>query len=278
MKCAWNKLISILPLAVRNQIDKLGKDTGQEIRMIVNGKVILKTAKGEFVIEHTVRYDDLVYVINAASKYSPWTTRTISDGYLTAPGGHRIGICGRAVIQNGKMTGISEPSSLCIRIARDFPGISSGIGADYGSVLILGAPGSGKTTLLRDLIRRYPGYVAVVDEKEEIFPCINGSSVFDLATNVHVMTGADKPHGIDSVLRNMSPDVIAVDEITAKEDCEALINAGWCAVTLYATAHARNKQDLYNRKIYRPLAESGLFDTLIILDQNKQWHAERISQ
>lgn len=78
------------------------------------------------------------------------------------------------------------------------------------------------------------------------------------------------------LLRTMSPDVVAMDEITAKEDCDALIQAGWCGVKLLATAHAGGKNDLFSRPVYAPLAETGLFDTLIILQTDKSWTMERI--
>ena len=77
-------------------------------------------------------------------------------------------------------------------------------------------------------------------------------------------------------IRVMNPHIIAVDEITAKEDCDAMINAGWCGITLIATAHASSKHDYLERPIYRPLVECGLFNTLLILQPDKSWRTERI--
>ena len=74
----------------------------------------------------------------------------------------------------------------------------------------------------------------------------------------------------------MSPDTIAMDEITAKEECDALLHAGWCGVHLLATAHAGSKIDLFSRPVYRPIIESKLFETLIILQPDKSWHIERM--
>ena len=76
----------------------------------------------------------------------------------------------------------------------------------------------------------------------------------------------------------MSPNTIAVDEITATEDCNALINAAWCGVDLLATTHAGSKHDLYNRAVYRPLIENRIFQTLIILHPDKSWTAERMNK
>ena len=75
----------------------------------------------------------------------------------------------------------------------------------------------------------------------------------------------------------MGPDTIAVDEITAKEDCDALIQAGWCGVQLLATAHAANREDLFHRPVYKPLLQSGLFDTLVVMRPDKSFDTERIT-
>ena len=75
----------------------------------------------------------------------------------------------------------------------------------------------------------------------------------------------------------MGPETIAVDEITAAEDCQALLHAGWGGVRLLATAHAGGRRDLYQRPVYRPIIESRLFDTVVVLQQDKSWRTERMS-
>ena len=77
-------------------------------------------------------------------------------------------------------------------------------------------------------------------------------------------------------LRTMGPQCIAVDEITALEDCQALMSAGWCGVALLATAHAANFEDLRHRKVYQPLWNSGLFTKSIVLSRDKSWRVERM--
>lgn len=177
-------------------------------------------------------------------------------------------------MQNGCMTGLRTVRSLNIRVARDFPGIANDLAGLRGSVLILGRPGSGKTTLLRDLIRQLSikENVSVVDERGELFPV-----GFMPGQRTDVMTGCSKSHGIDTVLRTMGPDTIAVDEITAAEDCTALIQAGWCGVRLLATAHASGIADLRSRKVYGPLVEHRLFETAVILQTDKSFRTERMA-
>lgn len=276
MNCAWDAFISLLPQDMRQEVSKQGISPLQELRLRLGQPIeIILNGKSTWLSRKT-KPEDLSFVVNSASRYSPWSASTAAQGYITATGGHRVGICGVCVMQNGVMTGVSKVTSLCIRVAKDFPGVGNGCDVS-GSVLILGPPGSGKTTLLRDLIRRRSevssGSVAVVDERGELFPV---GADFYKGRRTDVVTGCGKSHGIEIALRTMGPSVIAVDEITAETDCEALLHAAWCGVDLMATAHAANVQDLLQRPIYKPLAESGVFQTVLVLARDKTWRRERI--
>lgn len=273
MLCAWNELLATLPVWMRREVDMLGKNTLQELRLRVN-------APPELVLSGAVRYldrqasrEDLNTCVNTATRYSPWAGSTAAMGYVTAPGGHRIGLCGEAVCRDGIVTGIREVSSLCIRVARDFPGIGKAAAALDGSILILGAPGWGKTTLLRDLAREIAGKdtVTVVDERGEIFP-----TGFTKGRRMDVLTGAPKSCGIEMALRTMGPAWIAVDEITAQEDCHALARAQGCGVRLLATAHAGSLEEFRLRPVYKSLLERHIFTNLLILRPDKSYRTERI--
>lgn len=272
MICGWQELMNILPQWMRRELEPYC-DTAQNIRLRMDANPEIQCSGGSEWLNQPVSLHDLNYVMNSASRYSPWTAASISQGYLTAPGGHRIGICGEAVMKEGSMTGIREPKSLCIRVARDFPGIADKLSDLNGSILILGAPGWGKTTLLRDLIRqksRKGKHLSVVDERRELFP-----TGFDRGERTEILTGCPKAQGMELLLRTMGPDIIAVDEITAKSDCEALRQAAWCGVTLIATAHASSLEDYLHRDVYSPLVRQNLFDHIVILHSDKQWHLER---
>lgn len=273
MRCAWDELLRVLPMWMRQDVDRLGKMAMQELRLRLGLPPELFCRDGSLVLDRVVTTEDLSFVINAASRYSPWNTATAAQGYLTAPGGHRIGICGEVVAQGGNIQGIRRVRSLCIRVARDFPGISKGI--PMGSVLILGKPGAGKTTLLRDLIRQRSesdiGSVAVVDERGELFP-----QGFSTGKRTDILTGCPKGEGILMLLRSMGPSTIAVDEITEEADALALMQAYGCGVELLATAHGSSAADLRNRPVYRKLLEAGIFETVVLLQSDKSWRAERI--
>ena len=279
MRCDWKSYVNLLPLWMREYVDKHSKEILLETRLRVGLPPELITMRGSVWMTRTVSKEDVNFCINTASRYSPWAASTISSGYVTASGGHRVGICGTAVIVNQQLTGVRDPTSVCIRVARDVIGIANPLVNISGSILIIGKPGSGKTTLLRDLIRQKsdkgPYSIAVIDEKNELFSGLCDG--FQTGKRTDVISGCPKNLGIEIALRNMGPGIIAVDEITAEEDCRALLHAGWCGVDLFATAHAANRRDLYSRLIYRPIVESGLFDTMVVLQPDKSWRLERMT-
>ncbi len=280
MRCAWQAYINLLLHWMRQDVDRLGKDDLQELRLRIGLPAQLVTQQGIYNIDRTVTNSDLAFVINNASNYSPWSATTISKGFLTAEGGHRIGICGVCTVNNSTMMGIHQPSSLCIRVSRDFYGISRNLSKLKASLLIVGPPGSGKTTLLRDLVRTISnskqGSVSVVDEREEIFPLVKGQACYTTGNSTDILSGCAKNIGINAVLRSMNPEWIAVDEITAEEDCQALLHAGWCGVKLIATAHAGSVKDLMSRPVYRTLISENLFSNIVIMQKDKSWKIERI--
>lgn len=275
MICAWDALLGILPLWLREDVDKLGKDRLQELRMRINGPPELLLDFRSVFLKRAVCREDISFVVNGASRYSPWAAVTIAKGYLTAPGGHRIGLCGEIVSKEGEITGIREISSLNIRVARDFPGIGKPVLSAKGSVLILGPPGWGKTTLLRDMVRQLSenACVAVVDERGELFP-----SGLPLGKRMDVLTGAPKKQGMEMVLRSMGPQWIAVDEITAEGDCEAILQAFGCGVNLIASAHGACIEDFYRRAVYKPLINHRIFETVYIMCPDKSFRTERMGR
>lgn len=273
MRCAWKELLGILPAWLRSDVDKLEKDHLQELRLRCNAPPELVMRSGVRYLSRTVSAEDIRFCVNAASRYSPWSAATASQGYITAPGGHRMGLCGEVVYQNGVITGMREVHSVCIRIARDFPGIGKEAAQYGGSILILGAPGWGKTTLLRDLTRLIAEHetVTVIDERGELFPV-----GIPRGKRMDILTGCPKPAGLDMAVRTMAPRYIAVDEITAEADTQSVIHAIGCGIRLLATAHASNAQDLLRRPVYRMLWENKVFERLIILHSDKSYHVERM--
>ena len=275
MTCAWKELLDIIPGKLAQQIDTFGKEKLLELRLRKDSPAELVLTDRVVRIGHRLTRQELEQCVNSASRYSPWTSATASKGFITAPGGHRIGLCGEAVVKDGAITAIKDLRSLCIRVARDIPGVCGSAEKFEGSVLILGAPGWGKTTLLRDLARSISSKhnVGVIDERSELFP-----EGFLPGCRMDILTGCPKVQGIEMMLRTMSPEYIAVDEITAQEDTVAILKAYGCGVRLLATAHADSLDSYRARVTYRPLTERKVFDTAVVLRSDRSFTAERIQK
>lgn len=279
MNCAWQAYLNLLPLWMRESIDEYGKEHLLELRMRQGEPPELVLLNGRKSLTKAVTKQDILFSINIASQYSPWASKTIEKGFITSQGGHRVGICGSVSNKEGKCATISGPTSLCIRVARNIPNISDKINITNQSVIIIGAPGCGKTTLLRDYTRNISNQgqtVCVIDQREEIFPKHENTFCFPIGLHTDVLSGCSKEDGIEMALRNMTPDIIAVDEITSMEDCCAIENAAWCGVKLIATAHAGSVEEFRQRPVYRTLIHNRIFQIVVILRKDKSYVVERI--
>ena len=221
-------------------------------------------------------------VLQCACHHSVYAySETIRQGYVTMEGGHRIGICGFGVTENGDVRTIKEPSSLNIRIARQVLGCAELLLPDLSaSTLVLGPPGSGKTTLLRDAVRllseKRRQTIGLVDERGELSAIANGMNQMDIGTRTDVMANVPKAKAIMMLLRAMTPTWIALDEITAAEDILAMEQAAYCGVRLLATAHGDGMEDLTRRPLYRRLMETGVFQQVVVLKRDKSYEVQEV--
>ena len=272
MRCAWEKLLSILPPTVARQLDTRDRQAAREIRLRLGAAPEINLGSTRRELVGAVSQEELKYTLNLASKYSPWCAATLAQGYLTAPGGHRIGVCGEGIFRQGQTEGFRSIRSLCVRVARDFPGVGEGL--EGTSILIIGAPGWGKTTLLRDLSRHLSSRetVSVVDERGELFP-----EGFETGQHMDILTGLPKPQGVEMVLKTMGPAYIAVDEITSEADSLAVLQAASCGVRLLATVHGAGLSDLRQRPMYRRLLEAGVFRQILVLSRDQSYRRERVT-
>ena len=220
---------------------------------------------------------ELGFVLEAATGASVHSASSrLAEGFITAKGGFRVGLCGAVGLSGGEPGGFTSVSSAAIRISREHKGACVPIidsvysGGEVRSTLIISPPGAGKTTLLRDLVRYISDAaggprVGLCDERSEIAAFFDGEPTMDVGRRTDVLDGCPKARAVSMLLRSMNPGVIAIDEITAEEDAEAMTRAAHCGVKLIATAHAASRTELAERPIYRALLASGVFEELIII-------------
>lgn len=193
-----------------------------------------------------------------ASKSSVYSVEEeIRNGYITIEGGHRIGICGSAVIKDGHITFIKDISALNYRLAREVKGAADKVideiynNGQVKNTLIISPPGAGKTTMLRDIVRSlsYRGVrVCVVDERREIAAMHSGRTDFDIGPLSTVFSGAPKAAGMLMMLRSMSPEVMVTDEIGTAADVRAaakIINSG---IKIITSIHGYGYEQVCRRK------------------------------
>lgn len=271
----WNAAAVLLPMNLRRVVERLSweeKEECEEIRLRVGQPMTVRIGATERqVASEPVTSADLCAVVEAASRSSYHAVRNaLAGGYIAAPEGVRVGICGTAVMEGGNAVGIRPYSSLLIRIPREVSGCADDVWpvvshGGFQSLLIVSPPGGGKTTLMRELVRRFSGEgytVSVADERGEI----SGGGVFDLGARTDVMTGVPKAQAVNMMLRAMNPQIIAMDEVTAPEDARALLRAVGCGVGLLATIHAADITDVRRSETGSRLLTEGVFSRYVVVE------------
>lgn len=296
-----DELLKIFSLKLRVVLGKLEIDFNalQEIRLRINCPLLVNYQNREYFVSYDAKLindsangiiitmNEIKETMEYISNYSLYAfEEEIRQGFITISGGHRIGITGKTIIQDDAIKGIKHISYINVRLAHQVKGCGDLVlpylinnrACGIYHTLIISPPRCGKTTLLRDIIRQLSDgskelkgmNIGVVDERSEIGACYMGIPQNDLGIRTDILDCCPKAKGMMMLIRSMSPQVIAVDEIGSREDLEAIDHVISCGCKLIATVHGSSIEDIKSKPVLGELLEKKLFERYVILNNVKE--------
>ncbi len=253
---------SILEIAVEKQISFINEirlHSGSFVTLIANSRNI-KTD----IMLYQSDIEQILDLICDGSLYAHFDT--IREGYVSLGKGIRAGICGRASVENGSLRGVSEISSINIRLPKRIFHSADLLfnllkeNEFSKSVILYSRPGVGKTTILRELIylissENIPIRNAVIDTREEITPFMERELI-----SSDIFISYPKGLAIEIATKSMTPEIIICDEISSQSEADAVLKASNSGVKLIASAHADSFEELCSKEILKDLFSHKVFD------------------
>lgn len=270
-------ILKILPIHIKDEILKLKNiDKITEIRLRAHKCMYIYFGLIEEKIDIKISLSDLVLILKNISSNSIYSVQNdINNGFITIPGGHRIGVVGEVVLCDEKIKNIKNISSMNIRVAKEYIGISNKVinfikdNDEVKNTIIVSPPLCGKTTLLRDVVRNISNSeknVVVVDERGEIAAMSNGNYGLDIGERTDVISYVPKELGMQMAVRSMAPDVVFTDEIGTEEDIRAIKYLCRSGVKFVTTMHGNSLEDIMNSSV-KELMLAGYVDIVILLSK-----------
>lgn len=292
------QILKILPAVIGRLIreSNIPFEELEEIRLRIGNPLICVAGSGEQMLPdrrdpHIVTGQELAEALEYVSRYSFYAfEQEMRQGFLTIEGGHRVGLTGKVVMEQGRIKTMTYISSMNIRIAHEVKGCAEPLipylvkEKRISHTLIIAPPRCGKTTILRDLIRivsngseKVKGsVVGVVDERSEIGGCYMGIAQNELGIRTDILDCCPKEEGMLMLIRSMGPEVLAVDEIGSQNEVSALEYAMHCGCRLIASVHGESLEEVRKRPFLSELIKQKRFDRYVILEH--QEHAGRIRE
>ncbi len=199
MKILCDEVINSLSIGLSDKVKKASESNinVEEIRIRANKPLILNANNKDYFYNLTtnrlnlkldnpyiVSKEDVEQTFQIICKYSIHSFMDdIKKGFITLRGGHRVGLVGKVIIEDGQVKNIKHISSLNIRISREVLGCSDKIlhhiingKSSVNNTLIISPPQCGKTTLLRDIIRNLSNGNELGCSDKILHHIINGKS------------------------------------------------------------------------------------------------------
>ncbi|MBM7701574.1 stage III sporulation protein AA [Metabacillus iocasae] len=253
----------------------------EEIRIRVDRQIEFIVNNRPYFHPYIATKEDALFILNKLSHFSIYMIEEeLKKGYVTIEGGHRVGLAGKVITENGRVKVIRDVTSFNIRIAKQKIGIANKLipflhERKWMNTVLIGPPQTGKTTMVRDLARIMslgvaeqriqPVKVGIVDERSEIAGSVKGVPQHTFGTRLDVLDSCPKAEGMMMMIRSMSPDIIVVDEVGRQEDCDAVLEAVNAGVHVVMTVHGYDIEDLKKRPTIRELLNLEVFQRFIVL-------------
>ncbi|MET3699197.1 stage III sporulation protein AA [Bacillus oleivorans] len=302
-------ILACLPRNIQEPIMRISKsvlEEMEEIRIRVGRPIEISVQGKASFLPYQTTMEDALHFLDKLSHFSMYTLEEeLKRGYITIEGGHRVGLAGKVILENGQVKAIRDVASFNIRIAKENIGIADRWvpylykRGKWLHTMIIGAPQSGKTTLLRDLARFISSgssdglieaaKVGIVDERSEIAGCMNGIPQLQFGPRIDVLDACPKAEGMMMMIRSMSPQVLIVDEIGRTEDTIAILEAVNAGIQLIMTTHGSSYEEVLNRPALAPIMKQKMIQrflvlshtkksrSLIVLDENGRQVSEKVS-
>lgn len=295
-----DRFVQIFSKNIRAILTQLRGDTKevQEVRLRINAPLFVIYKNQEFSIDingqlkkdwksaYIVTREDVEETLSCAAGYSLYAFEDeLRQGFITVLGGHRIGVAGRVVLNQGEIKTIQSAASLNVRFSHQIKGCAEGVISymyegrtdRFYHTLLISPPCCGKTTLLRDLVRQISDgslshagrNVGVADERSEIGACYQGIPQNDVGLRTDVLDGCPKADGMMMLIRSMAPSVVAVDEIGGEKDMEAVRYVMNCGCGILATVHGTTMEDIRQKPTLNKLLKERVFERYVVLSGRK---------